>query len=53
LIGLRPDQGRDALDTIIQEMGSLLNWNEAEKMNQAADFQRKAALGQSYKQRER
>jgi glycerol-3-phosphate dehydrogenase len=52
LIGLRPDQGRDALDTVIREMGFLLNWNEAEKGNQAIEYQSKAALGQSYKKQE-
>jgi glycerol-3-phosphate dehydrogenase len=49
LIGLRPDQGRDALDTIIREMAALLNWNDTEKKKQEADFHNKAALGQLYK----
>jgi len=52
LIGMRPDQGRDAIDTVIQEMGYYLNWNETEKRNQAAAFQHKAALGHLYKKQE-
>jgi glycerol-3-phosphate dehydrogenase len=52
LIGLRPDQGLDALDTVIHEMATLLNWNDAEKMKQEADYHSKAALGQLYKRQE-
>ena len=53
LIGLRPDQGLDALDTVTNEMAALLNWNDTEKKRQEADYRNKAALGQLYKQQER
>jgi glycerol-3-phosphate dehydrogenase len=49
-IGLRPDQGLDAVDTVAREMGTLLGWNSAETQKQAADYRAAAALGQLYKE---
>jgi glycerol-3-phosphate dehydrogenase len=50
LIGLRPDQGLDAVDTVAREMAVLLGWNSTEIQKQSADFRSTAALGQLYKQ---
>jgi glycerol-3-phosphate dehydrogenase len=50
LIGLRPDQGLDAVDTVAREMAILLGWNSTEIQKQSADFRSTAALGQLYKQ---
>ena len=50
LIGLRPDQGFDAVDTVAREMAALLGWNSTEIQKQSADFRSTMALGQLYKQ---
>jgi glycerol-3-phosphate dehydrogenase len=50
LIGLRPDQGLDAVDTVAREMAALLGWNSVERQKQSTDFRNTMALGQLYKQ---
>ncbi|MBN1692608.1 MAG: glycerol-3-phosphate dehydrogenase/oxidase [Dehalococcoidales bacterium] len=50
LIGLRPDQGLDAVDTVAREMAALLGWNSTEIQKQIATFHTAMALGQLYKQ---
>lgn len=50
LIGLRPDQGLDAVDTVAREMAALLGWNSTQIQKQSADFRSTMALGQLYKQ---
>ena len=50
LIGLRPDQGLDAVDTVTREMATLLGWNSTQVQKQSADFRSTMALGQLYKQ---
>jgi glycerol-3-phosphate dehydrogenase len=50
LIGLRPDQGLDAVDTVAREMAALLGWNSIQVQKQITDFRTKTALGQLYKQ---
>lgn len=49
-VGLRPDQGRDAVETVAREMAVLLGWSAAETRQQAADFLAAADLGRLYKQ---
>jgi hypothetical protein len=49
-IGLRPDQGRDAVEIVSHEMATLLEWNETEARKQSADFLAIADLGRLYKQ---
>jgi glycerol-3-phosphate dehydrogenase len=49
-IGLRPDQGRDAIDTVAREMATLLGWSPAATQKQATDFRAIAALAQLYKE---
>jgi glycerol-3-phosphate dehydrogenase len=50
LIGLRPDQGLDAVDTVAREMAALLGWNLNQVQKQSTDFRSTMALGQLYKQ---
>ncbi len=50
LIGLRPDQGLDAVDTVAREMAALLSWNSTQVQKQSADYHSTIALGQLYKQ---
>jgi len=50
LIGLRPDQGLDAVDTVAREMALLLGWNSTQTQKQIAEFRGTMALGQLYKQ---
>ena len=49
LVGLRPDQGLDAVETVAREMASLLGWNSTETQKQVADYRAAAALGQLYR----
>ena len=49
-IGLRPDQGLDAVETVAREMAALLGWSAAETQKQAADYRAAAALGQLYRE---
>jgi glycerol-3-phosphate dehydrogenase len=49
-IGLRPDQGRDAVETVAREMAVLLGWSAVETRKQVADFLSTADLGCLYKQ---
>jgi glycerol-3-phosphate dehydrogenase len=49
-IGLRPDQGRDAVETVAREMAVLLGWSAVETRKQAADFLAAANMGRFYKQ---
>jgi glycerol-3-phosphate dehydrogenase len=48
-IGLRPDQGRDAVATVAREMAVLLGWSAAETRKQAADFIATVNMGRLYK----
>ena len=48
-IGLRPDQGLDAIDTIASEMSALLGWNAAETQIQKENYRTAAASGQLYR----
>jgi hypothetical protein len=50
LIGLRQDQGLDAVDTVAHEMATLLGWDSTQVQKQSADFRSTMALGQLYKQ---
>jgi glycerol-3-phosphate dehydrogenase len=38
ILGLGPSQGRGAVETVIQEMASLLDWSEGEKQKQIRDY---------------
>jgi glycerol-3-phosphate dehydrogenase len=49
-LGLRPDQGFDAVDTVVPEMAAVLGWNAAEMDKQAADYRAGAAIGRLYKE---
>jgi glycerol-3-phosphate dehydrogenase len=50
LIGLRPDQGLDAVNAVAREMAGLLSWNSTQVQKQSADFCNTMAHGQLYKQ---
>jgi glycerol-3-phosphate dehydrogenase len=49
-IGLRADQGLDAVDAVAREMAPLLGWSAAAMQQQAADYRATAALGQLYRE---
>lgn len=49
LVGLRPDQGLDAVETVGREMAALLGWSSTETQKQVADYRATAALGQLYR----
>jgi glycerol-3-phosphate dehydrogenase len=49
-IGLRPDQGRDAVETVAREMAALLGLSATETRKQAADFLATVNMGRLYKQ---
>jgi glycerol-3-phosphate dehydrogenase len=49
-IGLRPDQGLDAVETVAREMAALLGWRDAETQKQVVDYRAAAALWQCYKE---
>jgi glycerol-3-phosphate dehydrogenase len=48
-IGLRPDQGLDAIEKVAAEMKILLGWSADETQRQIAGYRARAALGQRYK----
>ena len=48
-IGLRPDQGLDAIDIIASEMSMLLGWNAVETQIQKENYRAAAASGQLYR----
>jgi glycerol-3-phosphate dehydrogenase len=49
-IGLRPDQGRGAVETVAREMAALLGWSATEMRKQVTDFLTIADRGCLYKQ---
>jgi glycerol-3-phosphate dehydrogenase len=49
-IGLRPDQGRDAVEKVAAEMKTLLGWNAAETEKHIAGYRARAASGQRFRE---
>ena len=49
-IGLGPEQGLDAVETVAREMGALLGWSSAEILKQVESYRAAAALGQRFKE---
>ena len=47
--GLESCQGLDGVETVAQEMGSLLGWSKAEQQRQAEAYRAHAALGQYFR----
>lgn len=48
-IGLRKDQGTDAVSTVAREMKGILHWSEAEERLQIEEYSRATSLGRRYK----
>jgi len=44
-IGLGPSQGLDAVETVADEMASLLGWSSTETQSQIKSYRKVAALG--------
>ena len=47
-VGLGPSQGLDAVETVAQEMGLLLEWSSTERQNQIDSYRALAALGRRF-----
>jgi len=47
-IGLGPSQGLDAVETVADEMASLLGWSSAETQSQIKSYRKVAALGRYF-----
>jgi glycerol-3-phosphate dehydrogenase len=48
-LGLSPSQGRDAVDSVAQEMTLLLGWNNQEKQKQIQDYMDLVAISQKFR----
>ena len=48
LLGLTPSQGKEAIETVANDMASLLGWNEMEKQKQMAEYFTATAIGQAF-----
>ncbi len=48
-IGWSPTQGRDAIEPVAREMGTLLGWGAGERQKQIESFRSFAALGQRFR----
>jgi glycerol-3-phosphate dehydrogenase len=51
-IGLRPEQGLDAVETIAGEMQVLLGWNDSERSKQVASYRAEAAMGRYFREKD-
>ena len=49
VVGLRRDQGNDAVMTVADEMAKLLNWGAGEKDRQVREHKSVAALAQKFR----
>jgi glycerol-3-phosphate dehydrogenase len=49
LVGMRKDQGMDAITVVAREMKNLLGWNSAEETRQVEAYKSVADLGQRFK----
>ena len=49
LVGMRKDQGMDAVTVVAREMKKILGWDSVEETRQVEAFKSVAALGQRFK----